>query len=87
MTDWPRLIGGGVTALLVVLIAGCGRDKTNASPQQGGGAATQQTLAITTAPVEARTVQRTVETTGSLLAWEEVVLNTSVSGTIARLLT
>ncbi len=88
MTEWPRFLGGSMLLLaLVFWVSGCGSDKTNASPQQGGGAATQQTLAITTAPVEARTVQRTVETTGSLLAWEEVVLNTSVSGTIARLLT
>jgi len=45
-----------------------------------------QTFTITVATVEARTVQRTVETTGSLLAWEEAVLNTSIAGTVARLL-
>ncbi len=85
MTDWRRPIGGSVTALLVVFLAGCGSDKTNASPQKGAGSPAQQTLTITVAPVEARAVQRMVETTGSLLAWEEVVLNTSLAGTVARL--
>lgn len=68
------------------LASGCGGDKTSAAPQKRAQPAAPQTLAITVAPVEARTVQRSVETTGSLLAWEEVVLNTAVPGTVARLL-
>ena len=88
MTDRHGLVWHGATIALLALslIAGCGSDKTNASPQKGAGSPAQQTLTITVAPVEARTVQRTVETTGSLLAWEEVVLNTAVAGTAARLL-
>ena len=77
-----------LTATLVVALfaaSGCGGDKTNAAPQRKTGTTTPQTLAITIAPVEARDVQRTAETTGSLLAWEEVVLNTPVQGTVARL--
>jgi HlyD family secretion protein len=38
------------------------------------------------ATVQARTAERTVDATGSLLAWQEVVLNTSVPGTVTRLL-
>ncbi|HWP34953.1 MAG TPA: efflux RND transporter periplasmic adaptor subunit, partial [Thermodesulfobacteriota bacterium] len=52
----------------------------------GAPAAAPQVLAVSVAPVEARSVQRSVETTGSLLPWEEVVLNTPVAGTLARLL-
>jgi membrane fusion protein (multidrug efflux system) len=35
--------------------------------------------------VEARSVQRSVDTVGSLLAWEEAVVRSQVSGTIVRL--
>ncbi len=88
MTDRHEFVWHGAAMALLALsfIAGCGSDKTNASPQKGAGSPAQQTLTITVAPVEARTIQRTVETTGSLLAWEEAVVNTSVAGTIARLL-
>jgi RND family efflux transporter MFP subunit len=41
---------------------------------------------VTVAPVEVRAVERQVDATGSLLAWEEAVINTTVAGTIARLL-
>jgi len=68
---------------LLVVISGCGENKSSASSQKK---TTAQSFSITVAPVEARTVQRTVETTGSLLASEEVVLNTPVQGTVARLL-
>lgn len=83
MSERMRLVLVLATAALVVV--GCGRDK--AAPA-GGKAATPvaQSFTVTSATVEARDVQRTVETTGSLLAWEEVTLNTPVPGTIARLL-
>ena len=73
MTDRHGLVRHGATIALLALsfIAGCGSDKTNASPQKGAGSPAQQTLNVTVATVEARTVQRTVETTGSLLAWED----------------
>jgi HlyD family secretion protein len=43
-------------------------------------------VTVSVATVQARTVERTVDATGSILAWQEVVLNTSVPGTVARLL-
>jgi RND family efflux transporter MFP subunit len=42
-------------------------------------------IPITVGRAEARTVQRTVETTGSLLAWDEVQAKSEQPGTIARL--
>jgi len=69
VTKERRFLGGSVTLLALLLwVSGCGNDRTSASPQKGATPA-QQSLTITVAPVEARTVQRTVETTGSLLAW------------------
>lgn len=79
---WTRV----VTASLVLFLAGCGGEKTSALPKKGERPAAPPPLAITVAPVQTRTVQRTVETTGSLLAWEEVALNTAVAGRAARLL-
>jgi RND family efflux transporter MFP subunit len=43
-------------------------------------------IPVTTARSESRPVQRLVETSGSLLAWEDVILNTAVPGTVSRLL-
>ena len=83
---WPLVGSLFAAAVLLLFITGCGSDKTSAAPQKRAQPAAPQTLAITVAPVEARTVQRTVETTGSLLAWEEVGLNTAIPGTVARLL-
>jgi RND family efflux transporter MFP subunit len=40
---------------------------------------------VSVASVEARVLERAVDATGSLLAWEEVVLNTAIAGTVARL--
>ncbi|HUF91932.1 MAG TPA: efflux RND transporter periplasmic adaptor subunit [Candidatus Limnocylindria bacterium] len=63
-------------------LAGCGEPsgaveaKSKATPA----------LAVTVAPVEVRAVQRTVDATGSLLAWQEVILNTPVRGTVAKIL-
>lgn len=71
---------------LLLIAAGCSGEKSRAEPSKPQKAAAEPAaLTVTTAPVEARTVQRSVETSGSLLAWEEVVLNTAVSGTVARL--
>jgi RND family efflux transporter MFP subunit len=47
-------------------------------------ASTMKAIPITVGRSEARTVQRTVETSGSLLAWEEVQARSELPGTIAR---
>jgi RND family efflux transporter MFP subunit len=54
-------------------------------PGTGSPAADPPPLRITTAAVEGRTVQRSVETVGSLLAWEEVVARSRIAGTVVRL--
>lgn len=74
-----------LTSLLVgLLAAGCAGDPPSAA-QPGPGAA-PRAVAVQVAAVEARVVERTADGTGSLLAWQEVVLNTSVAGTLDRLL-
>jgi RND family efflux transporter MFP subunit len=70
------LLAGGLAA------AACTGDSSGAAEKKK--AAVPRAVQVTTAPVEARAVERTVDTTGSLLAREEVVLNTAVPGTVAR---
>jgi RND family efflux transporter MFP subunit len=93
-TDRCRPRSGGsfgpiplLAAWLVAALASasCGGSPSNAKEPTARKAAARSP-SVTLAPVEARTVERTVDATGSLLAWEEVIVNTSVPGTISRLL-
>jgi RND family efflux transporter MFP subunit len=72
--------------LVALAAAGCGGSPSNAKEPTGGKPASARRLSVTVAPVETRSVERTVDATGSLLPWEEVLVNTSVSGTVSRLL-
>ena len=85
MRTLRALPSAAVWAALPIALAACGSEKTNAAPKEGPRAAAARPLSVTVAPVEARTVQRTVDTTGSLLPWEGVVLNTVVPGRVVRL--
>jgi RND family efflux transporter MFP subunit len=81
---WARLVVPLLFAGLAV--AGCRGEPSGSAEAGKGKAAAVRTPIVTVAPVEARAVERAVDATGSLLPWEEVVLNTSVVGTVARLL-
>jgi RND family efflux transporter MFP subunit len=70
----------------LLLLTGCRGEKSSAAPPGRAQPENPPTITVTAAPVEGRTVQRSVETSGSLLAWEEVALNTAVPGTVSRLL-
>jgi RND family efflux transporter MFP subunit len=72
-----------LTLVTALLASGCS-DSAGQTTQKGRPAPRAVTVRVAT--VQARTVERTVDATGSLLAWQEVVLNTSVPGTVARLL-
>ena len=55
-------------------------------PARGNGAGgAPAALRVTTAVVEGRPVQRSVDTVGSLLAWEEAIARSQIQGTILRL--
>ncbi|MBI3108584.1 MAG: efflux RND transporter periplasmic adaptor subunit [Candidatus Rokubacteria bacterium] len=72
-------------SLLLVLSVSCGRsDAQNAAPPKGPARAITP-LPITVARAEARPVQRSVETVGSLVPWHDVLVKTEQPGTIARL--
>jgi RND family efflux transporter MFP subunit len=78
---WP---GAGIAIAMLLAAAACGRDQGGVPAAKA--AAAPQVVAVTAAPATALDVDRTVETTGSLLAWEELTVNTSVPGTIVTLL-
>lgn len=69
--------------LSLVILAATACDRSQAQPPQTG--AKLRPTAVTTARAEARAVQRAVETSGSLTAWDEVVTKSEQPGTIARL--
>jgi RND family efflux transporter MFP subunit len=79
----PRALAA-LAGLVILAAAGCGGE--GASVPAAKATAAPESLTVTAAPVVGRDVERVVETTGSLLAWEEMTVNTSVPGTIERLL-
>lgn len=87
-----RIPALGPIALVLLLIAAPGRSQSDAQssspPKDGAKAAPAaiKPLPITVAKAEAREVQRSVETVGSLLAWDDAQVRTELPGTIARLL-
>lgn len=61
------------------------RPAGSGGPSGGPGTGAMRAIPITTGRAEARAVQRSVETSGSLLAWDEVLAKSEQQGTIARL--
>lgn len=82
-SKWLRALRAGAL-LLALLFTACGQSQ--AQDPKKRGAAELKPFPVTVARVEARAVQRSVETIGSLLAWEEVQVKSELPGTLARLL-
>jgi multidrug efflux pump subunit AcrA (membrane-fusion protein) len=82
----PRARGVAVLLLGLALPWGAGAQPRVPGPAKGGaGGAEPAPLRVTTALVEGRTVQRSIDTAGSLVAWEEAVARSQLSGTVVRL--
>lgn len=74
------------TLLALLLASGARAQPSAPAPVKGGTSlAVPAPLRVTTASVEGRTVQRSADTVGSLLAWEETVARSPVSGTVVKL--
>lgn len=72
---------------IALVLGGCNRSRAEAPapPKREGAAPVIRAVPIAVGQAETRPVQRTVETSGSLLAWEEVVAKSEQTGTILRL--
>jgi multidrug efflux pump subunit AcrA (membrane-fusion protein) len=70
--------------LLPALLGVVACNRTQAEPTKAAPAALRP-IAVNVAPAESRAVQRTVETSGSVLAADEVQAKSEQQGTIARL--
>lgn len=81
----PGLAVVALIALTVLPTTTCSKSDAQA-PAPPKGAAAIKPLPITVARAESRPVQRTVETVGSVVAWQETVVKTEQPGTIAKLL-
>lgn len=64
----------------VISLAGCSKDSTTANSVKP-----PQALTVKTAVVEAREVERSVEATGTLAPWDEVIVSSEAPGTVAIL--
>ncbi len=73
----------GAVLLAAFLLAACGQSQ--AQDPKKKEQAEPKPLPVTVAKVETRSVQRSVETIGSLLAWEESQIKAEVAGTLDKL--
>ncbi len=82
-----RSAGLAALGLLALALGACGESSQARSRRADPGepGAPRPALRVTTAVAETRTVQRGVDTVGSLLAWEEVVAKSQTTGTVVRL--
>jgi RND family efflux transporter MFP subunit len=84
MTTVHRL---ACVALAVLAAAACGKSDAQSPPAPPKAATNNfKPLPINVAKAESRSVQRAVETVGSLVAWVETVVKTEQPGTVSKLL-
>lgn len=75
----PSLLGG----ILAAGQSGCSQAGAEATVK---GPATIKTVPVTVAPLEHRTVERTVDVVGSLRGWEQVTVGSKKTGRVVRVL-
>ena len=85
-TGDPMFAGRYLALVVLTLLTSIACSKSDAqAPPPKVGAPTFKPIPINVAKAEARPVQRSVETIGSLLAWVETVVKTEQPGTVAKL--
>lgn len=81
------LYSGAVLLGLGLVVSGCSKDASREANGQKDGAAAQRAkpVAVETAVVEARTVERTVEAVGTLHPFDEVTVSNEVPGIVEKI--
>mgnify|MGYP001559168454 FL=1 len=67
--------------ILITFTSNCGKAK-NEKPKEANKPPSEQIISISAAKAEGRKVKRVVETAGTLLPWDEVVISNEISGTV-----
>ena len=70
--------------LVALPIFGCSKKEAPARAPAAGSKA-EAALIVTSARVEGRTVERSVEATGTLAAWDEVIVSSEIQGTVSQI--
>lgn len=74
-----------LTFILTSFLISCGKSKDE-KPKDAQKQAAEQVISINTAKVEGRSIKRVVETAGTLMPWDEVVISSEIGGTIEEIL-
>ncbi|HXG21227.1 MAG TPA: efflux RND transporter periplasmic adaptor subunit [Methylomirabilota bacterium] len=88
MKSFPFHVFWAPQLSLLIVASGlfCSCSRGSSQERAAPGALTEQTLTITTKPVEVRALKRTVEMVGTLNGWEEVTISNEMPGTIEKIL-
>ena len=78
-------IGGGLLAgaVLALGLAGCGA-RGPSGPEAHAASAGPRAIPVTVAPLERRTIERTVNVIGTLRGWEQVTVGTRRAGRVIK---
>ncbi|MFO0961138.1 MAG: hypothetical protein U0800_27475, partial [Isosphaeraceae bacterium] len=81
-----RAYGRWTWLLASAAAVGCGARAENGSPGESDPVKSPRTVVVTTAPVERRSVERSVEVVGSLKGWEQVTIGAKKGGRVLKIL-
>ncbi len=82
MNTMPRsFVTGSVCAILLAAVAGCTHTAIEPLTE---GSNTPAAVPVTVAPLERRTVERTVDVIGTLRGWEQVTIGTKRTGRVVK---
>ena len=74
-----------ISIFIMMFTLSCGKAKDE-KPKDAQKQAAEQAISINTAKVEGRSIKRVVETAGTLMPWDEVVISSETGGTIEEIL-
>lgn len=74
-----------ISIFIMMFALSCGK-AANEKPKDAQKQAAEQVISINIAKVEGRSIRRVVETAGTLMPWDEVVISSEIGGTIEEIL-
>lgn len=74
-------VGVGVTGMMCAAFSGCGHGESEAKGKESAG---PRVVPVTVAPIEHRTVERTIDVVGSLRGWEQLSFGSKRTGRVVK---